>query len=509
MPFLRKGELLPVKGIDLSLPATYLPDGFHFPQNMQYVRGEWKKADGRTVVGDTSLGAQKILGLASFIISTGSERLIRFTKSDIEKFNTVTQVWDNITGVALSGGEADFFASCVVTESDLLLFTNNRRDSIQKYNDSVPCANLGGSPPKAAYMEYVSPYVVLAFITSGGLDYPWKVQWSDTGQPEIWTGGNSGSALLSHEPSFIRQIKQLREYTMVYKERSLYRGLKVSSSSIFDFGSPFVLGKGLYAPRALASDGINHYYMSLNDFCMNNGVRIIDIGGPVREYIFNRLNRTVNETCHAIHVEQYKEIWFFITVTGYSWPTEVWKYNYEKNLWYFDTVPNCICSVNYKQTIGQTWDSIQGSWDSQVSFWDDQLGVADAPLQYFGYDDALVRKLDTNVVDYSGLAVDAKLETKDYSGLVHKGIEYDSEWMQLDVWARGDKLKAWYSIDRGATWVYINEKDLNANNSEKVTFWFQKISSHIRFRLQADRAGKTAIITSFQPYFMNAGEVWK
>lgn len=503
MPFLRKPQLLPIKGINLSIPSTYLGDGFAFPQNLQYYRGELKKREGRSVLGDVSLGAHKILHLDTFILSAGNIRLLRFTKQNVQQYNTVTNVWDDITGLDLTGAETDFFSSCVVTESDLFLFTNNIIDAPRKIVDGSNSANLGGSPPKCAFMEYVTPYVLLANI----INLPSKVQWSGTGTPEVWSGGNSGSQILSDDPSFIRGMKKLRDYVMVYKELSVYRGRKVGTSSIFDFGGPLSSGKGLYSPRALSSDGENHYYMGLNDFHVNNGVRILDIGAPVREYIFNRLNRSLNTTCHSVHVEQYHEVWFYITISGMSWPTEVWKYNYEKDFWYFDTCPSIICASSYKQVSSITWNDGIGTWDEQTSFWDDSQGGASSARIIFGDTNGFVSQLDSGVVDDMGVAVTAKLETKDYTGIEHEGIEFETRWLQFDLWARGDSAKLYYSTDYGSTWSYVGENVLT-DSIEKYTFWFDIIAKHIRFRVVQDGLSKQLVIRSFTPYFLSAGEIY-
>lgn len=503
--FLRKPQLLPVKGINLAIPSTYLQDGFAFPQNLQYFRGELKKRDGRAVLGGVSLGAQKILYLDTFILSTGNIRLLRFTKQNVQQYNTTTGVWDDKTGLDLTGSESDFFSSCVVTESDLFLFTNNRINAPRKIVDGSNSTNLGGSPPKCSFMEYVTPYVLLAYTQEGGTDFPTKVRWSDTGQPELWSGGNSGSQLLSDDPSFIRGMKKLRDYVMVYKELSIYRGRKVGTSSIFDFGGPFSSGKGLYSQRAIASDGENHYYMGLNDFHLNNGVRIIDIGGPVREYIFNRLNRSLNTTCHAVHVELYKEIWFYITISGLSWPTEVWKYNYEKDFWYFDTCSSITCGSSYKQVSSLAWNDAGGTWDSQASFWDEQQGGASTPRLVFGDADGLTAQLDTTIVDDMGVAVAAQLETKDYTGLEHQGIEFDTRWLQVDLWGRGDSVKLYYSTNYGGTWTYVGENELS-DVVERSTFWIDVIAKHIRFRFVQDGLSKDLVIRSFTPYFLSGTE---
>lgn len=505
MPFLKKAELQPVKGMNFSLPSTYLPEGYHFPQNMQYARGEMTKRHGKSVLGGVSLGAHQILHLGIFEQTSGTVKLVRHTKKNVQVYNPVSGIWEDFTGLDLTGSDTDYYDHAVVAELDMYLFVNKRIDAPRKMLDATNSTLLGGSPPKASCVEYMTPYVLMGDLEVGGNDFPYEIRWCDTGDPETWAGGNAGGVLLSDEPSSIRRIKKLKSYAMVYKEKSLYRGYQVGSPDIFNF-TCLSLGKGLYAPRCVADDGNFHYYMGLQDFYLNDGIRSESFGTPVREYIFSRLNRSVNTACHAIHVEQYKEIWFFIATTGFSLPNEVWKFNYDLNFWYFDTVESSICSAMYKQTSFITWDSTPRTWDEQVGNWDKQSGVTDAPLPVFGFDDGFVGKLDENVVDDFEVAVDSHLDTKDYSGVLAGGLERDTRFLQVDVWARGDSLRLYYSSDYGTTWNFVSENDLGPT-IEKSTFWFDVVAKHIRFRLEQKGLRKKLVIRSLQSYYVDSGEI--
>lgn len=505
--FLRTPEADLTQGLDFSIPSISLPQGKNYPQNMQLYRGEMKKRDGRSVIGSVSIGAHPVNHLAVMELTNGIQRLIRITKRNVERYMAATGLWEDVTGLDLTGDDDDFFQSCMVSELDLFLFTNFI-DAIRKYNDSGNAVDLGGTPPKAKAIEYLSPYVLIGNLVEGGNSYPQKVKWCDTGAPETWTGGNSGSQLLADEPSAIYSIKKLLNYAMVYKEKSVYRGIKSqNSATIFDFGGPFVDGKGLGSPRAIAGDGQNHYYMGNFDFHKNNGVRVTDIGAPVREYIFNRLNRSRLNTCHALHVELYKEIWFFITIGANDWPTEVWKYNYERDRWYYDSVVDCITAALYKQTVDLTWDTDPGTWDEEITFWDDQQGLMETPIPVFGYKDGFVDRLNTNVVDDRGVAVSSGIDTRDYTGIVHKGIEFDTEWMQFDLWARGyGSVTLWYSTDYGSTWKSIGTKTLTPF-SDKITWYFHFIAPHVRFRFRCDGKGEYMTMRNCTPYYLDQPEM--
>lgn len=504
MPFLRKAQLMPVKGIDLSVPSSWLPDNQHFPYNVRLYRGELYKREGKSYLGQVSTGAHELLHHDTFETSLGVQHLIRMTRLDVERYNTATSAWLNITGAALTGANTNFFSSVTDPADDLFIFTNYidrpRKIGIAGGNSTV----LGGTTTfKAKYVEYVNPYVIFANLNEGGTEIPNKARWSDTSSPEVYTGGNSGSQLFVDEPSVIRGMKKLRDLIFIYKEKSIYRGYKVSTASIFDFGGPFTVGKGILSGRTIVDIGDAHIYMGLNDFHLNDGVRIQDIGGPIREYLFNRINRSKYETIHAMHYEPYKEVWFFVTITGQSWPTEVWKYNYQLGFWYQDTISNCISATSYKIVSDLAWDDIIPAWDDSPWAWDDRSGQANMPNPVFGMDTGFTLSLDSTKKNDIASAYTGRLVTKDYTGVYTNGeIARDTRFLQMDVWARGDTLKLFYSTDEGTNWTYIGEMTLNVAETQKYTFWFDVLAEKIRFKFENAESDEAFVIRSFQPYYV-------
>lgn len=505
MPYLRKGELMPVKGIDFSVPASYLPDSQHFPKNVRLYRGELRKREGRSYMGNVMIGAQPVLHLANFKMSDSSNSLIRIGYRNVERYNPASGLWMDITGLDLTGTNNDFFSSAVDPADDYFIFTNYI-DRPRKYTATgAPTVSLGGTTTfKAKFVEYVQPYVVFGGLIELGSSQLNKIRWSDTGDPENYTTGNSGSQLFLDEPTLIRGMKKLQDMLMVYKEGSVYRGRKVASASVFDFGGPFSMGKGLMSARAIADIGQAHIYMGADeDFHINDGVRITDIGSPIREYVFNRINRDRFNTFHAIHVEQYKEVWFFLTIGSETYPTEIWKYRYDIGFWYMDSIVNCITAAgDYKLTADLCWDDIPPAWDTQFWAWDDRGGLAAAFVPVFGFDTGFVHKSDQLTSNDIGSPFDGILETKDYTGLTaSQEIADDVRWLQMDIWATGTALRLSYSTDEGGSWTFVEEKELT-NSNRKYTYWFDVLSPKIRFRFENGNDEGSFTLRSFQPYYI-------
>ena len=509
MPYLRKGELLPVKGYETSIPSQYLKEGYAFPMDMHFIQGELRKRDGKSRLAPPSYNNLPIMHLDVFSMSNLIQRLFAITKKNVLAFNPTTNVLDDVTSWNdLTGGDTDFFTSCTIPELDWFLFTNYV-DNIRKIANAGNSSDLGGNPPKVKCIEYMTPYVFIANLNQNGLAIPTKGAWCDTGNPENWTAGgnsNAGSHLFTDDPTEIRGVKKLGEYLFVYKAGMSYRGWLVSTADIFDF-IIHSMGKGLYAPRSIVNADSKHFYMGPDDFHMNDAVQVSDIGGPVREFVFNRLNRTQYQTCFAIPVEEFKEIWFFITVANNTTPTEVWKYKYDMGFWYRDTISNVLCAANYKRTSGIRWMDLIGTWLDQTWRWSDETGQADSPFQVFGDTRGIVTKRDPRVFSDDGYAYVGKQETKDYCGIGDGGqigIEDDQEWYQLDFWASGSEVDVSYSIDEGDTWTYFKTVSLS-QSVKKHTVYFDVISPKIRFKFENGNPTGFFKFRSLIPYYVDVG----
>jgi len=504
MPLLRKGVLIPVKGVDFSQPATFIDDRAGFPQNVRFFRNELRKRPGKTLFGSAVADATQIMGMGLLETNSLLKYAVRASKTKLEKYNSSTSAWESIANTSFTGGDEDFFSFANVTESSLLIITNFI-DRIRKWTGSGTNSLLLGNPPKAKYCTYLSPYLLLAYTDDGSSIKPWEIAWCDTDNPEVWSGGNSGSSLLSREPSPIQNIAKLNEYVVGYKKDSLWLGRKVETSDVFQFDC-LKTGIGLAAPRAFADAKGYHYFMSLNDIHVWNGIQEESIGGPVKDQIFSRIDRGKINRCFAVHVQELDEVWFFVVITGNNWPTEIWKYNYRTGFWYYDTCSELTSALKYERVSGQSWnDDTPGSWDEAGDVWDSGVITQSWEDILFGDVNGQCLKLDYNTTNDNGVAVDSRFTTKDYIG---DTLEFNKRWLQLDVWARGPgKLYVDYSVDEGETWVNIPYSSSTAyidmgSLYVHYNLYFDVLSPQIRFRFRNAESGEVFYIRNFYPYYL-------
>jgi hypothetical protein len=508
MPLLRKGVLLPVEGVNFAIPSTFIKKRQSFACNMRYDKGLLRKRAGKTDTGLVTPDDDQVMGYGYLQQSTGSKFLLRASKRRIQYYNTGASEWQTISIITYAGGDDDFWSFANVTESDLII-SSNYVDVPYKWNGSGNQQLLGGSPPKWKYSTYLSPYLLVAYTDDGSSVEPWKVQWPDTDNPEQWTGGNSGSALITDEPSIIQNIAKLNEFAAVYKKDSLVVGFKVDPPDIFRFQT-VKTGIGLGSPRGFAGAEGRHYFMGLNDFHFWNGIRYESIGDPVREHVFSRINRDKIDRCFAVHVQNEHEIWFFILTSSDDWPTEVWKYNYRLGFWYFDTCTNITSGIRWENVTVLDWDNAQGTWDQQQIAWDDSVTGAAWEEIMLGTSDGFSTKVDYTTTNDRGVAVEGKFESADFTA---DSQEFGARWLQFDIWAKGPgRLYVEFSTDRGDTWTSISWDSSQAyadldGTMKKYEWYFDIWAETIRFRIRNDQSAETFFLEKFFPYYVNREEI--
>ena len=496
-PLLRKPILIPIEGLDYSKPSTLINDRAGFPKNVRLLKNEIAKRQGKSLYGDTIVSDEtQIMGYGTLTLDDGSSYMVRASKDEIEKYNSATSDWVSIADANLTGGNDDLVEFTTVTESGFLIITNGV-DKVRKWTGSGNNSALSGDPPKAKYCEYLSPYLLLANVDDGST-YPWKVQWCDTGDPEEWATGNSGSEVLADEPSEIKQIKKMNEYVACYKKNSLWLGRKVATSDVFNFDC-IQTGVGLASPRAVIDINGQHYFMGFNDFYIWNGSRLESFGGAVRDVVFSTIDKDNIDRSFAIEVSEDNEIWFFIVESGQSWANAIYKYNYVNGYWYKDDCSNLTAVTRWESVTSKTWADMTTTWATELSRWGDNVSIAGYKDIIVGDSDGYSYKVDSTTTNDNGTAVSGEWESRDF---VADKFEFNKRWLQMDVWAKGPgTLKCSYSTDYGDNWTSISNLTLTDEYS-KQRVYFDIVAERIRFKFVENSSGGIFYLRNFYPYFL-------
>ncbi len=120
------------------------------------------KFDGIT----TQASPTPIIGLFNYLGKNLDTQILRMLTDTVEKYNSGTSAWDDVTGTALTGASTDRPGSVVI--DDTLVFTNEGSDRPRSYNGSGNTTVLGGTPPFAKVIGTDLGFLFLANISDDG-----------------------------------------------------------------------------------------------------------------------------------------------------------------------------------------------------------------------------------------------------------------------------------------------------------------------------------------------------
>lgn len=171
--------------------------------------------------------------------------------------------WDDVTntGGAYATGAGERWRFAVY--GDLVLATTIA-EPLQKFDvtSSTEFEDLGGSPPKARYVDVVRDFVLLGCIENNER----RVQWSAINNAEGWTPGTASSdyqdmpsggpvrGLIGGEVAYVWQASKVTRMTFV-----------PGSAEVFQFDE-VEGGRGLAAPHSLVRLGRLAYYLATDGF---------------------------------------------------------------------------------------------------------------------------------------------------------------------------------------------------------------------------------------------------
>jgi hypothetical protein len=189
--------------------------------------------------------------------------------SKLYLLNNSTLTWTDV-----SNGGGTYGALSATSQWDFEQFNNlviavHNNVNPQVFNLASPItfADLGGSPPQAAFVAIVNRFVVLTGVTA----QPYRAQWSDLDNPTQWTAG-VGQADFQDLPDggltkgvagfdlfgVIFQDNMLRLMTYAPGSPVIFTITKITSGD----------GNGIYAPYGYVIDQSNVFWISQEGFKM-------------------------------------------------------------------------------------------------------------------------------------------------------------------------------------------------------------------------------------------------
>lgn len=496
----KKGSILLIKGIDVELPDEYIDDSAaRNSENFEVRRNILTKRNGTSLVGEVIIGTDLEIMAGREFVREDVKYNIRVGRDKVEKYNTTTSLWEDITGTtALTGTTTDLFSTAVpMLSGQPILCISNGKDVIQKWNTTGTLADLGGTPPVAKFIQEYKTYLVCANI-AGGTDIAQRVQWCDTADPEEWSAGNSGTVDLIEDGGSITGLNLFGNYVCVHKNESIYLGYLVSSTDVFKFDRKST-GVGTIANGSIQNLPTGEQiFLARDGLHIFNGISALVIKSGVNEEIRDGLNKQYASKAWSLLVQEKDEVWIGIPIGDQTTGETVYKYNYLTKTILKDTRPLINCAWRGAATVGLSWDDMIGSWDSNNERWDGTGLLVSADTLNLSSTDGYTYKIDPSTNSDNAVAVKARWETKDFIN----DQESLCRWNGLQLWAKGNSVRVQYSTDGGDTWTDATGSPMTINDkypadSSPDIFYFDVVSSKIRFRFSNDELDGSLAIKQF------------
>jgi len=177
------------------------------------------------------------------------------------------------------------------------------------YNQLIAPTQIGTAPSQNGYVFVVRNIVV----SLGANGIPNRVQWTDTGDYTSWTPTTTnyaGGRTLFESDALVSHAVARGENILLFTPTQVFVMRYVDDQLIvWDFQS--LASQGIIAPLARSVANGVPYWMGQNGFYTYSGGVVTEVPCPMREYVFNNINRTQARKCFSWYNESREEIWFF------------------------------------------------------------------------------------------------------------------------------------------------------------------------------------------------------
>ena len=291
------------------------------------------------------------------------------------------------------------------------------KTQILQSSTSGAFADTDSNAPAAGIVEVVNGFVFLADVNDQGsvfdsADRPHG--WWAARDPEVWTPSVANEAYtgsLTSTPGKCTAARRFGQTIIVYKERSMYRGIYVGTAG-WEF--ELIPGEaGAFSQEVVIDIGTPenpiHLFMGADDFYRFDGARPVPIGSPLRETVFSELNSAYSHGCKALHDRANSRVYFYYPVANSINPDKCVVYNYRTSRWGRDD--RSIEAVVEYIAAGMTYDDLGTHY---VTY--DDLPSVSYDLAFFSGGNPTPAIINTAHVlqTLDGAAQTSTMETGDY-----------------------------------------------------------------------------------------------
>jgi len=216
--------------------------------------------------------------------SDGSVVIFAATSVRLYKLNNTDLTWTDVS----KGGPSDYSAVSSNAQWQFAQFNNfvfavqaNVAPQVFDLSSSTQFADLGGTPPQAAYISIVGRFVVL----SGLLSNPYRIQWSGLNATTTWTSGTNQSDFQDLPDGGIVRGVAGGESGVIFQDTTMRRMTYTAGTTVFQI-ERITEDSGLLGPYSIIRAGDRIFYLSAKGF------QVVGPGIPPTPIGKERIDRT-------------------------------------------------------------------------------------------------------------------------------------------------------------------------------------------------------------------------
>jgi len=320
----------------------------------------------------TALAAQP-LGYFRARSQSGQVTIFAGTATKLYQLNNTTLAWTDVSKSATTYSANTTAQWSFDQFGDYVVAVNiNDNPQVFQLGVSTTFDNLGGSPPKAAFVRAWGDFLCLMQL-AGNTN---RVQWSGLNNITFWTPGSNNSDFQDFPEGGVVQGSSRATNPIIFLERNIYRATFVPGSSVVFTFQKIQDKRGAKSPYSIASRGDTTFFADEGGFFQ------IGQDGSIAGIGFEKVDRTIFGQMSASNIASivgaidpfYSRVYWTVDLTGkgtfgsiviYDWQQQRWSIASQDNVGIFPAA-TAGYTLEGLDAVSSSIDALPYSLDSKV-----------------------------------------------------------------------------------------------------------------------------------------------
>jgi hypothetical protein len=243
--------------------------------NVTMPRGPVQKRMGFAPMGAALSGIIQVL--YDYYDLTGTQHTLAIGTAGAWSWSDSTRTW---TSLGTLHGNTLAIPWVTVFNGTLVLCNQTTTDGLQSITGSGPLTAITGSgaPASARALQGYENHLLAIDPTLGGVEYPYRVMWSDFNSITNWASGDAAIVDLLDVSDPLMALGTLGVYGTLFPQHSVYNILPAAAPAFYQFQQQVTRG-GIAAPSSLRQISLGAPYLSFDDLYIYNGSSDTPFGG--------------------------------------------------------------------------------------------------------------------------------------------------------------------------------------------------------------------------------------